>query len=216
LEADVITNPAPADHTIQVVGHNRITQARHKVFGLRTLLLIAQQVGFHKDRTSFAEFYRGLTLEGSLGELPVDIYVQPLCLLFQKRTCPRSAGVVHLKINDHAVFEGDILTVLASYLKYSVNLRIDYCSAGGLGGNLVNDYIRPDEITGQIPAGAGACRPKNPDFAGNFPGWPAVIRYALASMRFCWSMTATLVLKEPTSTPIYTSNGSVMFDSRCS
>ena len=90
---------------------------------------------------------------------------------------------------------------------------IDGRGRGGLGGDLVAHHVGADEVAGEIAAGAGGGRAQDVDLLadpGAHPaqalvmasrGRPAVIRYSRARTWPSASMTTTLVLMEPTSTP---------------
>ena len=54
LEADIVTDFASADDSVEIIGNYRIAQTRDKVFGGRSQLLIAQQIRFHKNGATLA------------------------------------------------------------------------------------------------------------------------------------------------------------------
>ena len=84
LETDIIADSAPANHAVKIIGNNRITQAGYEVFCFCALLLVTEQVRFHKDGTSLAELYRCLAPTSQFCKFLVNVNVEPLCLLFEK------------------------------------------------------------------------------------------------------------------------------------
>ncbi len=64
----------------------------------------------------------------------------------KKTTGSGGTDLVHIKVHGIALFNPDVFGVLAAYLKNRVHLRIPVHRSPGMGGNLVDDEVRANEI----------------------------------------------------------------------
>ena len=80
----------------------------------------------------------------------------------------RRADLVHHEVHYSAVFQTDVLGVLAPDFENGIYLRVDGRGGSGLGGNLIADDIGADEISRQIPSRSGGSGPQDDHHVPHF------------------------------------------------
>ena len=88
--------------------HDGVAQTPHQVYLGNPLLVVGDQVGFHKDGASFREFNRPIRGQGNVLKLPHNIDSIFVGQLMEK--APRSCGTdfVHVKIQGIGVGDIDV------------------------------------------------------------------------------------------------------------
>ena len=159
LEEDVLTHSFFPYYLLDIIMNDGVGQASHQVIFFNSFLLKGIQVRLHKHGTAVSQSGRLTGTKGHFTKFLNDIDVQFLGLLLEEGTCSCSTNFVHLKIDDHAIINADVLGILSPDLKNGIHLGIKGDGSCGLGSNFVADQICPDEVSRQVAArscGSGA------------------------------------------------------------
>ena len=84
LEAYIVPDFSSSNDAVEIVGDNRITQASDQLGYLCTLLLITEQVRFHKYCASLPEFDRFVALKSKVSKFFLNAYAKSLRLFFKE------------------------------------------------------------------------------------------------------------------------------------
>jgi hypothetical protein len=185
LEVDRVPDPAPPDDPVQVIDDHRVGKTRHEVHPGGPSGEVGVQILLHEDGAPLSHADGRAGGEGHFRELPLDLDIEPLRLLLQKGSRPRSASVVHREVHYHAVLQADELRILPADLEYRVHRlpEVSPADEGGpglVGGDFILDGIRTYEFPDKFPARAGRADSPDPDSFPEFlPKFAQALRHHL-------------------------------------
>ena len=163
LECDAPADLLSADHLLEIVMGNCIREPCCQVIQLIARLLVMNEVRLHEYRAPCTKVCRCLRGKGKITKVSPNRNLQTAGLFLEEGACSCSTNLVHLKIDDSALFTSDVLGILAPNLNKGINLRVQMEDCTCLGRDFINHHIRPHKITNKITPASGYTHTANTD-----------------------------------------------------